>query len=165
MPNLSRPTRALAAAALAATAALGAACVRTRTDPVTGKVAVKVQNPLQKGQEWNARMSGIAPFTNATGSARADVLNGRTTVSLRVTGLTAGATHPWRVNEGRCNEPGALVGDASLYAPILVSAQGVAEGSAQVPQALEITRKYKVRLFASPTDSTTEVACGDLSNR
>jgi hypothetical protein len=57
------------------------------------------------------------------------------------------------------------VGDPSLYAPILVSAQGVAEATAQLPQALEITRKYKVRLFASATDSTTEVVCGDLSNR
>jgi hypothetical protein len=57
------------------------------------------------------------------------------------------------------------VGDPSLYAPILVSAQGVAEATAQLPLALEITRKYKVRLFASATDSTTEVVCGDLSNR
>lgn len=159
---LSRPTLALAAVC---GAALSAACVRTRTDPVTGKVAVKVQNPLQKGQEWNARMSGVAPFSGATGSAHAEVLNGRTTVSLRVTGLTAGASHPWRVNEGRCGEPGAQIGDASLFAPILVSAQGVAEATAQIPQALEITRKYKVRLFASPVDSTSEVACGDLSNR
>jgi hypothetical protein len=46
-----------------------------------------------------------------------------------------------------------------------VSAQGVAEATARLPQSLEITRKYKVRLFASPTDSTSEVACGDLSNR
>jgi hypothetical protein len=163
---LSRSSRALAAAGLAAcTAAAGAACVRTRTDPVTGKVAVKVRAPGQKGQEWNARMSGVAPFTGAGGSARAEVLDGRTTVSFRVTGLTAGASHPWRVNEGRCNEPGAQVGDASLYAPILVSAQGAAEGTAQIPQALELTRRYKVRLFASPADSTSEVACGDLSNR
>jgi hypothetical protein len=165
MRNLSRSTFPLTAGALACLAALSTACVRTRTDPVTGKVAVKVRSPLQKGQEWNARMSGVAPNTGATGSARADVLNGQSTVSLRVTGLPAGATHPWRVNEGRCNEPGPEVGDAALYAPILVSAQGVAEATARIPQALEITRRYKVRLFASPTDSTTEVACGDLSNR
>jgi hypothetical protein len=158
------PTRARGALA-AALLVLSAACVRTRTDPVTGKMAVRVQNPLQKGQQWNARVGGVAPFAAATGSARAEVLNGRTTVSLRVEGLSAGGTHPWRVNEGRCNEPGPQVGDASLYAPILVSAQGVAEGTAQIPQALEITRKYKVRLFASAADSTSEVACGDLSNR
>ena len=160
-----RPTFALAAGSALCVATVSAACVRTRTDPVTGKVAVKVQSPLQKGQEWNARMSGVAPNTAASGSARADVLNGQTTLSLRVTGLTAGATHPWRVNEGRCGEPGPQLGEAALYAPILVSAQGVAEATARVPQTLEITRKYKVRLFASETDSTTEVACGDLSNR
>ena len=164
MKNPSRPPFALAASALCL-AALGTACVRTRTDPVTGRVAVKVQNPLQKGQDWNARVTGVAPNASAVGSARAEVLGGQTTVSLRVTGLTGGATLPWRVNEGRCDEPGAQVGDAALYAPILVSGQGVAEATARVPQALEITRKYKVRLFASPADSTTEVACGDLSNR
>ncbi len=160
-----RPPFARAAGAALSLAVLAAGCVRTRTDPVTGKVAVKVQNPLQKGQEWNARMTGVGTNAAATGSARAEVLNGRSTVSLRVTGLTASATHPWRLNEGRCGEPGAQVGDPSLYAPILVSAQGVAEATAQLPQALEITRKYKVRLFASATDSTTEVVCGDLSNR
>ena len=163
MPNMSRSPRLLAAAACSLVA-LGA-CVRTRTDPVTGKVAVKVQNPLQKGQDWNAKMTGAAPFTSAAGTARAEVLNGQTTVTVRVTGLTAGNTLPWRVNEGRCGEPGAQVGDAALYGPILVSAQGVAEATARLPQSLEITRKYKVRLFASPSDSTSEVACGDLSNR
>jgi hypothetical protein len=160
----SRPTRLLTFLA-AAGALSAAACVRTRTDPVTGKMAVKVQNPLQKGQQWNAAMNGVAPTTGATGSARAEVLNGRATVSLRVTGLQAGATLPWRVNEGRCGEPGPQVGDAALYSPILVSAQGVAEATTQIPHTLEITRKYKVRLFSSPTDSTTEVVCGDLSNR
>ncbi len=161
---ISRPTRLLTFCA-AAGALSAAACVRTRTDPVTGKVAVKVQNPLQKGQRWNAAMNGVAPVTGATGSARADVLNGRTTVSLRVAGLPPSGTHPWRVNEGRCGEPGPQIGDAALYAPILVSAQGVAEATGQLPHSLEITRKYKVRLFLSPTDSTTEVVCGDLSNR
>jgi hypothetical protein len=161
---MSRSTFPLAAGAAACLAVLSAACVRTRTDPVTGKVAVKVRSPLQKGQEWNAKMSGVAPV-NADGSARADVLNGQTTLSLRVSGLTAGATLPWRLNEGRCGEPGPQVGDPSLFAPILVSGQGVAEATARVPQALEITRRYKVRLFASQTDSTTEVACGDLSSR
>ena len=165
MTNPSPRTRALVAVLAVSTAALAPACVRTRTDPVTGKVAVKVKNPLQKGEDWNARVSGVAPYTNATGSARAEVIGGQTTVSLRVTGLTPGATHPWRVNEGRCNEPGPVVADPALYAPILVSGQGVAEGTTRLPQSLEITRRYKVRLFLSPTDSTTEVACGDLSNR
>jgi hypothetical protein len=142
-----------------------AACVRTRTDPVTGKVAVKVTSPLQKGIQWNARVVGVGANTGASGSSRADVLNGETTLSLRVTGLAPGATHPWRVHEGRCNEPGPQFGDSRLFGDILVSAQGVAEGTARVPAGLELTRRYKVRLFASPVDSTTEVACGDLSNR
>ena len=32
-------------------------------------------------------------------------------------------------------------------------------------EGLDIVKKYKVRLFASPDDSTTIVACGDLSSR
>lgn len=161
-----RRTRGLGAVACAALAvgALAAGCVRTRRDPVTGRVAVDVRSPLQKGTVWDARLAGQAPYTGVAGTARADVLNGQATLAVRVTGLTPGATHPWRVHEGRCGEVGAQFSEAVAYPPLLVSGQGVAEGTARLP-GLDIARRYKVRLFASPIDSTTEVVCGNLTYR
>lgn len=157
-------TRTLALAAiLAATSSAG--CIRTRTDPVTGKVAVDVKSPLQKGEVWNAKVTGQAPYTSASGSARAEVYQGNTTLTIRVEGLTPGAVHPWRMYEGRCGDPGIAIGNAFQYGDITVNSQGIAEGAARLNSSLEVTRKYRVRLFASSTDSTTTVACGDLSNR
>ena len=43
--------------ALAATL-LAAACVRTRREPVPGRVAVDVHSPLQKGTVWDATLTG-----------------------------------------------------------------------------------------------------------
>ncbi len=147
------------------TGAAASGCVRTRRDPVTGRVAVDVRSPLQKGTVWDARLSSTTPpYAGVAGTARADVINGQTTLALRATGLTAGATHPWRVHEGRCGELGAQFGEGAAYAPLLVNNQGVVEGTARLP-ALDIARRYKVRLFVSPADSTSEVVCANLTYR
>ena len=159
--RLSRAAFAVGALATLATAA----CIRTRTDPVTGKVAVDVKSPLKKGEDWGAKITGVSPYTSASGEARAEVLRGVTTLTIRAEGLRAGDTHGWRINEGRCNEPGIAFGDASAYGTLTVSSQGVAEGAARLNEALDIVKKYKVRLFATPYDTTTIVACGDLSSR
>jgi hypothetical protein len=167
-PRLSARSRRYARAGVALLCAgLATACLRTRRDPVTGRVAVDVRSPLQKGTVWDAKLNGKGTATTSTapsGTARADVLDGRTTLAIRVTGLTAGETHPWRVHEGGCDQLGAQFADAQAYPPLLVNNQGVAEGTAQLP-ALDIARKYKVRLFVSPTDSTSEAACGNLIYR
>jgi hypothetical protein len=164
-----RPAARLAGLALLAATATATGCIRTRTDPATGRVAVDVRSPLQKGTVWDARLSGQGaagqgPATTVAGTLRADVLNGQSTVALRVTGLQPGAAHPWRIHEGRCGEVGALFGNAYTYGTIRVNDQGVAEASATLPQ-LDIAKRYKVRLFLSPSDSTSEVACGNLTYR
>ena len=38
--------------AVAFAALLAGACVRTRTDPVTGKIDVDVESPTKKGEDW-----------------------------------------------------------------------------------------------------------------
>ena len=154
-------------ACAAACVALAAGCIRTRTDPTTGRVAVDVHSPLQKGTVWDAKLTPpatSAASANVAGTVRADVLNGQTTLAVRVTGLTPGASHPWRVHEGTCGSVGAQFGEAYAYPPLLVNDQGIAEGTAKLP-ALDIARKYKVRLFVSASDSTSEVVCGNLTYR
>ena len=162
-PSATRITRRLAAGVVVAVTCVSAACVRARTDPVTGKVAVDVHSPLQKGTVWNAKMSGEGPAAGASGQARAEVYEGQTTVTVNLVGLTAGGSHPWRVFQGRCSETGGPLGEATLFPPLTVGDNGNAEGSAKLPLELGITRKYKVRVFASAQDPNTVVACGDLS--
>jgi hypothetical protein len=157
--------RRIAPLALALTATFGTACVKARTDPVTGKVAVDVRSPLRKGDIWTAKVSGEGTQSAATGESRAEVYQGQTTVTVRVSGLTAGGTHPWRIFQGRCSEAGGPIGEAEQYQPLVVGQEGVAEGSAKLPVELLPTRKYKVRVFASRLEPTVGVACGDLSDR
>ena len=157
--------RRLAALGAALAVVSSTACIHARTDPVTGKVAVDVASPLQKGTVWNAKVTGAptGPVASASGQARAEVYKGQSTVTVHVEGLTPGAVHPWRVFQGRCSESGGPLGEASLYTPITVGANGVGEGSVKMPVELGITRKYKVRVYASEQDPVTVVACGDLS--
>ena len=146
--------------ALTALAVVSAACVRTRTDPVTGRLDVDVESPLKKGEDWSGTVAGQGTFASATGSARAAVINGQSNITVRVTGLAAGGQHPWRVYEGACGQTGPAFGDASAFGPITVSAEGVAEGTARVNAVLNEAKNYQVRLFASPSDTATIVACG-----
>ena len=161
----TRGIRLARTVALFGCAVLSTACFRTRRDPLTGRVAVDVRSPLQRGTVWDARLTAqTPPFSSATGTARADVLDGQTTLAIRVTNLTPGATHPWRIHDGKCGALGAQFGESSVYPPLLVNNQGVAEGTAKLP-ALDIARNYKVRVFVSPADSTSEVTCGNLTYR
>jgi hypothetical protein len=149
---------------VAVTLVVSAACVRTRTDPVTGRMDVDVESPLKKGEDWSAKMTGQGAFASATGQARAGVLKGESTISVNVTGLTPGAIHPWAVFEGKCGTTGALFGSPGLYPPITVNERGIAEGVARIPAALDEAKKYHVRLYVSPTETSSVAVCGDLSD-
>ena len=145
-------------------AVLSAACVRTRRDPVTGRLDVDVESPLKKGEDWSAKMTGAEGFSAATGQARAAVISGQSTITVRVTGLPTGGVHPWVVLEGKCGTTGAPFGNPALYPPITVDAQGLAEGAARIPMALDEAKNYQVRLYVSPSATSTIAVCGDLSD-
>jgi hypothetical protein len=146
--------------AVALAAILASACVRTRTDPVTGAVDVDVESPTKRGEDWKAGIAG----GSITGQGRAAVLNGQSTITVNLNGLTPGATHAWRVHEGKCSGAGALVGSGGLYAPVTAAADGTAQGSARLSLALDEAKDYNIRIYASPTETTTVAACGDLSD-
>ena len=150
--------------ALVLAATLSAACVRTRTDPVTGRVDVDLESPTKRGEEWNAKMTGQGASAAASASARAAVINGQSTITVRVSGLAPGAMHAWRVYEGKCGSTGPLVGSTGLYPTITVSDQGIGEGVARIGMQLDEAKFYQVRIFASANDTETIAVCGDLSD-
>ena len=152
------------ALALVLAAGASAACIRTRTDPVTGRLDVDVESPTKRGEDWSGSVGGQGNFSGATGTIRAAVLQGQSTITLRVNGLPAGGMHAWRVYEGRCGTTGALFGSESIYPAITVNAQGLAEGVARVSMALDEAKKYHVRVYASSYDTSVVAACGNLGD-
>ncbi len=145
-------------------AGLAASCVRTRTDPATGKVDVDVENPQKQGEDWNARLAGMGTFTSVSGTARAVSMNAQMTANVSLTGATAGAVLPWHVHEGKCGSGGAIVGDPSAYTPLTVGTDGTAQGNATVSTTLHEAKEYHVNVHASATDMGTIVACGNLDD-
>ena len=139
------------------------ACVRTRTDPVSGRTDIDVESPTKKGEDWRASLTGMAGFTSVAGTSTAKVLEGKTTTSIQINGATAGAVHPWHVHEGKCGS-GAIVGDPSAYTPITIGSDGKGSQTATVSVALNEAKDYHVNVHASPTDLGTIVACGDLQD-
>lgn len=150
--------------AVACAAVLAGACVRTRTDPVTGRIDVDVESPTKQGEDWKAGIAGTSGYGSITGQGRAAVLNGQSTITINLNGLTAGRVHPWRVFEGKCGSAGPMFGNASSYPDFTVATNGTAQASARLSMALDEAKDYNVRIYAAPGDTTTVAACGDLSD-
>ena len=143
---------------------LSAACVRTKTDPVTGKTDVDVESPLKKGEDWKAKVNGQGTYGAVQGEAKAAVLEGKSTVTVMLTGGKAGASYPWMVHEGKCGSAGAPIGSAGAYPALTFSSEGKADATVQLPMALDESKDYHVLVHASSSDMATIVACGDLSD-
>lgn len=141
-----------------------AGCVRTATNPATGETDVDVELPTKQGEDWSGKLAGQGVYANLTGSTQAMVVEGRTTVTVRLDNAAAGAVHPWHVHEGACGSGGPIVGDPSAYSPLIVGDDGHAAGHAQLSLGLDEAKDYFVNIHASPTDLATIIACGDLDD-
>jgi hypothetical protein len=145
-------------------AGLAAACVKTTTNPVTGKVDVDVESPTKHGEDWSARLTGQGAGAAMIGELKGAVIGGNSEFTLTVSGAPVDATLPWHVHEGTCGSGGPIVGDASAYSPLVVGADGRATQTARVTVSLNEAKKYHVNVHASPTDLATIVACGNLDD-
>ena len=140
--------------------ALGA-CVRTARDPVTGKIDVDVESPLKKGEDWQGTFTGTDGLGAIGGKATVRVLEGKANASVTLKNGPAGATLPWFVHEGKCGEPGAVVGDRYAYRPLQVGSNGQAESSAQLGVGLNEAKSYHIAIHAAPGDARI-IACAGL---
>jgi hypothetical protein len=145
--------------------ALGAtACIRTSTNPATGKVDVDVTSPFQKGAVWNGTVSSVASSATFTGTVKAVALNNQTTVQVSLDNAPPGMVVPWTLHEDVCGSAGPMVGDASNYPPITIGGNGHGEGSGTAPGNLNQAKRYHVNFHASQSDMATIVACADLKS-
>jgi hypothetical protein len=157
--------RTLALALTACVLAGSVGCVRVHRDPVRGTADVDVESPLKTGEDWNAKIAGRAMWTGASGTATARVEGNNTLVTLQLTGLAPGGPYPWHVHEGTCDPGGPIVGDAAVYLPLTVGADGRAEANARLLNLkLNEAKKYHVNVHRSPTDLGTIIACGELND-
>jgi hypothetical protein len=138
-------------------------CVRTHANEETGAVDVDVESPTKQGEDWNGSLvarggSGI------TGTFKANVANGKTTVSVNLANAMAGQRLPWHVHNGTCDSDMGIFGDASLYPVIVVANDGTASVNTVLNYSLDEAKDYMVNVHASPTNLQTIVACGDLDD-
>jgi hypothetical protein len=145
-------------------ALLAAGCVRTSTNPATGKVDVDVESPTKKGEDWGARLNATPAFPGVSGELKVTVVSSQTDASITVTGLSPSGTYPWHIHANKCSNSGGIIGEPSAYPPLRVGADGVARASAHLNIGLQESKEYSVNVHASPTDLATIVACGDLSD-
>jgi hypothetical protein len=145
-------------------ATLASACVRTRTDPVTGKTDVDVESPGKEGEDWSARLTGGSNFPSVSGTATAAVLEGESTLAITLDGATPGSSHPWFLHEGTCDDPGPIVGDRAAYSPLSTGEQGRGTSTVKLNVGLNEASTYAVMVHASASDMGTVVACGALAD-
>jgi hypothetical protein len=146
---------------MAAFAVVG--CVRTHANEATGEVDVDVESPTKKGEDWNGSLSPRGG-SGITGTFRATVADGKTTVSVNLANAMAGQRLPWHVHNGTCSNDMGIFGDASLYPVIVVANDGTASVNAVINYTLDEAKDYMVNVHASPTNLQTIVACGDLDD-
>src|SRR3712207_4571764 len=157
--------RTLALLTAACLIAGAAGCVRVNRDPVTGNADVDVESPLKRGEDWSGNVAGRSTFTAATGTVRARVEGNHTTTTIRLTGLTPGAHHPWHLHEGTGETGGPILGDPSAYSPLHVGNDGSAEGTARLMNLkLNEARKYHANVHLSASNMGTIIACGNVTD-
>lgn len=140
------------------------ACVRTTRDPASGKIDVDVESPTKRGEDWRGKLYGQSTHASYQGDIGADVLDGKTTATIALTGAASGGYHPWHIHEGKCGSGGPIIGDPSAYRPLTVGSDGKAAGSAVLMLQLKEATEYYVNVHQSPSDMGTIVACGQLGD-
>lgn len=112
---------------------------------------------------WEAELDPSGPG-GVSGSAAMVSQYGRTDMSIQIQSSAAGATYQWRINEGGCGAPGALVGGAAIYPPLTVQAASSASADANMGGMLDQDRTYAARVFGTSVGGgEVLVACGEMA--
>ena len=146
--------------AMLCAAVIATGCVRTATNPATGKVDVDVESPPKQGEDWSGKLNAVNSGIN--GEVKAMVANGQTAVTLSLTGGTNGQSHMWMIHEGRCTAPGAGFMSMSQYPNAVFDANGRATVNVTFQGRLDEAKDYVVVIHGQ--DMNTVVACGNLDD-
>jgi hypothetical protein len=112
-------------------------------------------------KEWSATIRPIDGST-VTGTATATLGAGDSlTVTIQVKGGKSGETLPWHLHSGGCDKPGAVLGDASQYEPMVVAEDMSGTETAHVVVKLNVGVPYSVNVHKSTADMSV-ISCGNL---
>ncbi len=139
-------------------------CVRTATNPATGKIDVDVESPTKRGEDWKGELKGRDMYASVKGTTRALYADGRTSVTVMLENAMAGATYWWDLREGRCGSGGGVLGSASSYTALNVGNDGRAGVTVTIMARLDEAKTYSITVYGSSSDMTNIVACGDLDD-
>ena len=149
-------------AKLAVALLLTAACARTpkvEVDPKTGRTDIDIQKPGVP-ETWSATINSMNGST-ISGTASGTTAHDSTHVTVNISGGQPGATLPWHIHDGKCNDASPPVfGNASEYPPLVVGSDGKATATAHLGTKLNEASSYIINVHASPTNMGTIVACG-----
>ena len=122
--------------------------------------------PPEPPQDWSAIATANPGFTGAGANAVARSGNDATsvTVAFREMQGMSGTVRPWHVHYGTCGNDQGVVGEMSLYTPLQPGPDGTAKVTANLPMELAPDKTYFVNIHKSPQETTTIVACGNLTS-
>lgn len=121
--------------------------------------------PTTTAPAWEAMLQGTPSFPDVTGAATAETSLNTTTVTASISGATPGATHPWHIHYGTCQDDQGIVGAPDAYPHLAPGPNGEATAMATVGVVLQANQPYFVNVHASPQELETIVACGQLTPR
>jgi hypothetical protein len=144
---------------IAAVALMTAACAPRTTREVGGDVTL---DAAATGGAWTTNLKGMNGWERVRGSAFAQLRDKGTRVALTIERGFAGSNYGWDVREGTCAAPGAVVGEADSYPPLFIGEDERDSRVADLEIALQRGKPYAVRVYSTPVQSTTTIACGAL---
>jgi len=129
---------------------------------VAGFLGVAAVSP-----KWTATLepvNGSAVRGFATVQTRSPISTDTLAYGADVTVSSAqpGKTLTWRVQNGSCDRPGAVVGNKIDYPVMNPGPDGRANASAKLSASPDTTREYSVAVFGKTLEGDTVVSCGDL---
>jgi hypothetical protein len=146
--------------AMLCAAVIATGCVRTATNPATGKVDVDIESPTKQGEDWSGTINAVN--SNINGEVKAMVAQGQTSVTVSLTGGSNGQWNMWLIHEGRCTAPGAGFMSMSQYPNLTFDANGRATVNVTFQGRLDEAKDYVVVIHGQ--DMNTVVACGNLDD-
>jgi len=100
-------------------------------------------------------VSGTATLSPA-GSAT------QSSINVGISGSASGASHPWHLHRGSCNNDLGIVGSPASYPTLGVGADGTGRVMVGLPFELPTSGNYFVSVHQS-TENMARIACGDLT--
>ena len=118
------------------------------------------------GERWNATLATPAGLQGAVqvhgnGYLARDPQGSKAVI--HISNATPGGVHPWAIRTGLCGNDNPVFGDASAYRNLKVDNDGTAQTSATLSTPFPTSGDYSLEVRASPTNTGTVIACGNLA--